>query len=139
MKVGTYCQPLSVVDLARAEESVQGVVTGDDEAGDVDKELSGDVEEDQEEVETGETEDDVDLGDGRLLLKVVEGGVLGQLEHDTVSAAHTVLRLLCLSLKTHLPYCILTIVQCARSEGAYLFVELRQLRLGSILNRHDGG
>jgi hypothetical protein len=79
VKWGTYCQPLSVVNLARAEQSVQGIVAGNDETGDVDEELSSDVEEDQKEVETGETEDDIDLGDGRLLLKVVEGGVLGQL------------------------------------------------------------
>lgn len=85
-KVGyTYSQPLGVIDLAGAEESLERVVTGNDETSNVDEELSGDVEEDQEEVETGETKDHVDLGDRRLLLKVVECGVLGQLEHDIVS------------------------------------------------------
>jgi hypothetical protein len=97
---GTYCQPLRVVNLARAEQSVQRVVAGDDEAGNVDEELSSDVEEDEEEVEAGETEDYVDLGDGGLLLKVVEGGVLGQLEHDIVSALCIVLDFSWLSLKT---------------------------------------
>jgi hypothetical protein len=92
----TYCQPLGVIDLARTEQGVQRVVTGDDKAGDVDEELSGDVEEDQEEVQAGETEDHVDLGDRRLLLKVVEGGVFGQLEHDIVSTLHIVLEFLCL-------------------------------------------
>lgn len=91
-------QPLSVIDLAGAEQGIERVVAGNDEAGNVDEELAGNVEEDEEEVEAGETEDGVDLGDRRLLLKVVEGGVFGQ-----------------------------------------LFVELRQLCLGSILDRHDDG
>jgi hypothetical protein len=86
----TYSQPLSVVDLARREESVQGVVTGDDEAGNVDKELASDVEEDKEEVKASETEDGVDLGDGSLLLEVVEGGVLGQLGDDSISTQRSI-------------------------------------------------
>jgi hypothetical protein len=87
----TYCQPLSVVDLACAEQCVQGVVTGDNKAGNVDKELACDVEEDEEEIEASETENGVDLGDGSLLLKVVEGGVLGQLEHNTVSTTPNIM------------------------------------------------
>ena len=82
---GTYCQPLSVVDLAGGEEGVQRVVARDNESCNVDEELSSNVEEDEEEVQAGETEDHVDLGNGGLLLKVVEGGVFGQLEHSTVS------------------------------------------------------
>ena len=82
---GTYCQPLSVVNLACREEGVQRVVTRDDESGNVDKELSSNVEEDEEEVEAGKTEDHVYLGHGGLLLKVVEGGVFGQLEDNTIS------------------------------------------------------
>lgn len=82
---GTYCEPLSVVDLARGEQGLQRVVAGNDEASNIDKELSSNVEEDEEEIETGKAEDHVDLGDGGLLLKVVEGGVLGQLEHHIVS------------------------------------------------------
>lgn len=81
----TYSQPLGVIDLAGAEESLERVVTGNDESSNVDEELSGNVEEDEEEVETSETKDHVDLGDRRLLLKVVECGVLGQLEHNIVS------------------------------------------------------
>jgi hypothetical protein len=81
----TYSQPLSVIDLARAEQSLQGVVTRNDKPGNVDEEFSGNVEKDQEEVKTGKTEDHVDLGDRCLLLKVVECGVLGQLERNMVS------------------------------------------------------
>jgi hypothetical protein len=81
----TYCQPLSVVDLACGEQRVQRVVTGNDKSGNVDKELARDVEEDKEEVKASETENSVDFRDRGLLLKVVEGGVLRQLEHNTVS------------------------------------------------------
>jgi len=90
------CQPLSIIDLAGAEQGVQRVVAGDEESSDVNEESTGNVEEDQEEVESTEAQDDVDLGHRRLLLEVVEGGVLGQ-----------------------------------------LFVELRQVCLSFILNRHD--
>lgn len=70
---------MGVIGLARGEKSLERVVAGDEEASKVDEELASDVEEDEEEVEGTETEDDVDLGDGALLLKVVEGRVLGQL------------------------------------------------------------
>jgi len=70
---------VGVIGLARGEESLERVVAGNEEASKVDEELASNVEEDEEEVEGTETEDDVDLGDGALLLKVVEGRVLGQL------------------------------------------------------------
>jgi hypothetical protein len=83
---------LSVIDLASGEQSVQGVVAGDDESSNVDKELASNVEEDEEEVEAGETEDSVGLGDGGLLLEVVEGGVLGELHDSAVSEEPSVIR-----------------------------------------------
>jgi hypothetical protein len=86
---GTY---LGVVDLASGEQSVQRVVAGDDESSNVDEELSGNVEEDEEEVEAGETEDGVGLGDGGLLLEVVEGGVLGELGNTAVSEQDSAIR-----------------------------------------------
>jgi hypothetical protein len=70
---------LSVVDLAGGEEGIQRVVAGNNESSNVDKELASDVEKDEEEVQARKTKDGVDLGYGRLLLEVVEGGVLGQL------------------------------------------------------------
>jgi hypothetical protein len=76
---------LGVVDLAGAEQGVEGVVAGDDEPSNIDEELASNVEKDEEEVEADEAEDGVDLGDGGLLLEVVEGGVFGQLHHSTVS------------------------------------------------------
>lgn len=72
-------KPLSVIDLACAEQSSKRVIAGNDKASDIDQELAGDVEKDEEKVEGAETEDSVDLGDRRLLLEVVESGVLGQL------------------------------------------------------------
>ena len=70
---------MGVIGLARGEESLERVVAGNEEASKVDEELASNVEVNEEEVEGTETEDDVDLGDGALLLKVVEGRVLGQL------------------------------------------------------------
>lgn len=53
-KVGyTYGQPLSVINLACAEQSLERVVTGNDESGNVDEEFSSNVEEDEEEVKAG--------------------------------------------------------------------------------------
>ena len=75
----SYREPLGVIHLVRAEQSVQRVVARDDEAGEVDKEFSSNIEEDQEEVETGQGEEDVDLGDAGLLLEVVEHFISGEL------------------------------------------------------------
>lgn len=70
---------LSVINRSSGEESIERVVARDDETGQVDQKLAGDVEEDEEEVDADQTEDDVDLGDGGLTLEVVEDGVLGEL------------------------------------------------------------
>ena len=48
---GSYGQPLSVVDLAGAEQRLERVVAGEDEASEVDEEGSSQVEEDEEEVD----------------------------------------------------------------------------------------
>jgi hypothetical protein len=72
---------LSVIDFAGAEQGVQRVVTGKDEASDVDEEFASNVEENEEEVKSGQAENGVHLGHRRLLLEVVEGGVFGELEN----------------------------------------------------------
>jgi hypothetical protein len=74
----THGQPLGVIGLVGGEEGVERVVGRDNEAGGVDEELSSNVEEDQEEVQGTEAEDDVDLGDIGLLLKLLQLRVLGQ-------------------------------------------------------------
>jgi len=70
---------LSVINPAGTEQSAHGVVGRNDEAGSVHKELSSDVEEDQEEVQSTKAKDHVDLGHGSLLLEVVESIILRQL------------------------------------------------------------
>lgn len=79
------CTHLSVIRLSSCEKGVEGVVGGEDEASQVDKQLAGDVEEDQEGVDSSQTKDDVHLGDGSLALEVVEDRVLGELYRDLVS------------------------------------------------------
>jgi len=91
-------QPLCIIDFARAEQSFEGVITRNQESGKVDEELAANVEEDQKEVETEQSEEDVDLGNRCLLLEVVEHRVLGQ-----------------------------------------LLIDLRDLVLGFVLERHDCG
>jgi len=74
--VKTY---LCVIHLASTEQSVQGVVTGQKESGEVNQEFTSDVEEHQEEVEASQAEHGVDLGDAALPLKVIQHLVLRQL------------------------------------------------------------
>lgn len=45
--------------------------------------MTADVEEDEEDIETDEAEEGVDLGNGGLALEVVEVGVFGELEKRT--------------------------------------------------------
>ena len=84
---GTHRQPLRVVIRRGGEEGVERVVARDDEAGKVGEQLAAEVEDDEEEVEGGDADDGVGLGDARRLLEVVEGRVLGQLRACFVSAA----------------------------------------------------
>jgi hypothetical protein len=111
-----YSQPLSVIDLAGAEQSLERVVARNDESGNVDEEFSSNVEENEEEVEASEAKDHVDLGDRRLLLKVVECGVLGQLEHNTVSTCGFILSFVDSGRNAWIRR-ILTIVPCAEARA----------------------
>lgn len=45
-------QPLRVVYFIRAEQSIQGIVSGNNEASEVDQKLSTNIEEDEEEVQS---------------------------------------------------------------------------------------
>jgi len=71
-------QPLGIIGLAGTEQSFQGVVSRNYEAGKVGEKCACDVEEDEEEVEGEEAQDDVDFRYACLLLKIVEHGVLAQ-------------------------------------------------------------
>jgi len=75
----TYCEPLCIICLAHAEQSLQRIVSRKEETGQVGEELSTKVEEDEEEIGCDKTEESVNLWDGSLLLEVVQDGVLGQL------------------------------------------------------------
>lgn len=78
-KNGVKQAHVSVIGLAGGEEGLKRVIAGDDETGKVGEELSSNVEEDGKEVESCDTQDNVDLGDGGLRLEVVEQVVLGEL------------------------------------------------------------
>jgi hypothetical protein len=78
---------LSVILGVGGEEGLEGVVAGNEETGEVSEELASDVEEDEEEVNSDQAEDGVDLGDVGLALKVVEDRVLGELRKDRMSAS----------------------------------------------------
>lgn len=72
-------EPLGIIDLVSGEQGLQRVVARDDKARNVGQELATQVEDDEKEVQGDETNDSVDLGNGGLLLKVVESRVLGKL------------------------------------------------------------
>jgi hypothetical protein len=76
------CQPLSVVNLVTAKQRLKRVVSREDEAGKVDEKFAPNVEEDEKEVETDESEEDVDLGDVGLFLEVIEDRILAKLLID---------------------------------------------------------
>lgn len=67
---------------AWGEKRLKGVITGDQETGKVDEELASNVKEDKEEVDSDKAEDDIDLGDIGLTLKVGKDRVLGELQND---------------------------------------------------------
>jgi hypothetical protein len=75
----TYRQPLRVIGTRLGEQGVQRVVSWQDEADGVDEKLGTDVEKDEEEVQGGEAEDDVNLGDTSLLLKLIHVLVFSEL------------------------------------------------------------
>lgn len=71
---------LCIINLARTEKRIEGIVSGKEKTGKVDEKSAGNVEEDEEEVQAQESEDNVDLRNGGLLLEVVEGWILRELE-----------------------------------------------------------
>lgn len=73
---------LSVIRGSGGEESLKGVVAGQEETGKVDQEGASNVEENEEEVHSSQTQDHIDLGNRGLSLKVVEDRVLGKLSQN---------------------------------------------------------
>lgn len=75
----TYGEPLRIIRLADGEQRFKRVVTGKDEASEVDEKLSTDVEEDQKGVQGAQAKNDINFGYTGLLLEVIEDLVLAQL------------------------------------------------------------
>jgi hypothetical protein len=72
------------------KQRAQRVIARNDEARKVCEELATNVENDEEEVESGEADDGICLGDAQLLLEVVQGGVFGELCDSSVSTQSSV-------------------------------------------------
>lgn len=72
----TDCQPLGVVGRAGAEESTKRVIARNDKPSEVGKQLSAEVEDDEEEVECAKADGSVGLGNTHRLLDVVNAGYL---------------------------------------------------------------
>lgn len=62
-----------------SEEGTKRVVARDDETSEVGQKLASEVEDNEEEVESADTDGGIGFGNTSLLLEVVEGGVLGEL------------------------------------------------------------
>lgn len=84
-QIETHSQPLGIVLLGLGEQGAQRVVARNHETGKVCEELATNVEDDQEKVESGNTDDGIGLGNTNLLLEVVQGGVFGELCTSYVS------------------------------------------------------
>jgi len=75
-------QPLCIIGLGCAEQSLKGVVPRNSESSEIGQELSCNVEEDEEEVCSNDTKEGICLGDTGLPLEVGEGRVFRQLFVD---------------------------------------------------------
>ena len=70
---------LGIINFACTEQSLQGIVSWDEEPGKVHKKLASDIEEDKEKVDADKAEKGVDFRHRSLLFEVVEHRVFGQL------------------------------------------------------------
>jgi len=73
------CKPLGVVTLPYAEESLEGIVTRNDESSQVGQQLPCDIEEDEKEVECDKPEKSIDLGEAGLFLEIVQNLIFRKL------------------------------------------------------------
>jgi len=69
-------EPLGIISFSDTEQGLERIVTRDYETSDIGKELTADVEEDEEEVGCDQTEECVDLRDRSLLLEIVQDRIL---------------------------------------------------------------
>lgn len=129
------CQPLSIIGLVDAEEGLEGVVAWDDESSNVGEELTANVEKDQEEVGGSETEEGIDLGDGGLLLQVVQDGILGKLYFRYVVS--TVFKTIVYVVATSIVETFSSLLwkRGSREIATYFLINLADLSLSLVLER----
>ena len=84
-EVSTYRQPLCIVRFADTEKCFQRIISGNDETSQINEKRPSNIEKDQEEVETDKAEEDINLRNTGLLLKIVESRILGQLSRESVN------------------------------------------------------
>ena len=75
---------LGIINLACAEQRLEGIVPRNEETGEVDKKVASDVEEDKEKVNADEAEKGVDFRNRSLLFEVIEHGIFRQLFHPLI-------------------------------------------------------
>ncbi len=68
---------MSIIHFADAKQRLQGIVSRDHEPSKIHKELASDIEEDEEEVYSDESEKGVNFGYGGLFFEVIEHRVFG--------------------------------------------------------------
>lgn len=146
---------MCVINPACAEKSLQRIVSWDHETSKVDQECTTDVEEDEEEVEANQTEEGIGFRNVGLLLEIVEGRILRQLEAQKSAKRRRSVqtqRLEPLHIVVfrnswcRLRACDIGVVTCARTSrqitrwDTHVFVELIEIVLSFVLEGHfDGG
>lgn len=81
-----YRKPLRIITLSNTEQSLQRVVSWDHKSGDVGKELTSNVEEDEEEIRCDKAQESIYFGNRSLLLQIVQSRILGELHKCSVGA-----------------------------------------------------
>ena len=125
---------MSIIGFACAEQSLERIIARDDESGEVDEELSSNVEEDEEEIDGGDAEESVHLRDGGLLLKIVQRRVFGKLRRSNVSMSKNQV------LESFPQLSVVCRAVHGSVKGKYrvtnLLINLTNLMLGPFLERH---
>ena len=115
----TYGEPLCIITLPNTEQSLQRVISGNDESGHICKKLTANVEEDEEEIGCDKAKECINLRNRGLLLQIVQSWILGELgrlaqiyivKKGLVSSAHG-------------------------SKSTYLLVDVGDVMLSFILER----
>ena len=71
---------LCIVDFVGAEKRIQRIISRNKKACKIHEELTTNIEKYEEEVACDETEKDISLGNGSLLLQIIESRIFRELE-----------------------------------------------------------